>query len=248
MFCRSLDSKLTLDDQSRTFRLKKLADKARNLFNRPGLFDAREIQALLDFIDQLWFSGALVHAIREMYGPIKIKLEIPAFLRKNTRKPPAGAVYKHNHRLILAMNRPLFYELFREHSLEPPNGYHVGGVVRTNLPDCVSHVLCHEIVHLVLLVCNHKDKSKPHPTVFRDMCLAYFDHTVEKHGLVPGLIHNSDFVSTRRLAKPGSRVLVFVRNTWIPATIVRIGRMYAEVQDQAGQSNRVHIGLVRLAE
>jgi hypothetical protein len=157
-------------------------------------------------------------------------------------------VYQRKGAFVLALNRSLFYKLFDGISLGQFGGYHVGGVVRTSLVECVVHVLCHEIVHLVILVCNHKDKSKPHPTVFKDMSLAYFGHTVEKHGLVPGLVHEADFVSTRRLARPGVRALVFGRGGWTLVTIVYIGRLYVQVRDQQGKIARVHIGLIKLSE
>ena len=247
MLCPILGRNLTLDADTRTLRLSDLTFFGNSLIGSDGNFDLSEVSALISMVDQLWFSNSLLKLVDQKYGPLKVKLDVPRFLLKDVRKPPAGVVYQVKRKFTLAINRPLLYKLFKKgHETMINSGYHVGGVVRRSLVDCLIHVLCHELVHLVIQVCDHKDKRKPHPMVFSEMSRAFFGHTVEKHGLVPGLLHEDDFLSIRAQARPGKRVMMFVHGDWVSAIVVQAGRLYARVLDDHGRTVRVHIGLIKV--
>ncbi len=243
----SLFSGTLLNPKQRDARLTKLISTVETLLDQNPL-NKKVIYDTIRYIDQLWFRGQLLPLVNNKYGPIRVTLRVPLNIQNYSPQAVAGAVFIKKGGIYFMLNRQLFDTLFLPENKPQElkeNGYHVGGVVRTTRAECVAHVICHEVVHLLMMVCDKDEIEDQHNLFFKNISFACFGHTTEKHGLVQGLLHTMSLQELKLHISAGQDVLRFLNGRWVLVKVTKKGGSHTTVEDQEGNVHRVHIGFLK---
>lgn len=238
---RILKTKLKADAIEQRF--SALKSQAEAGWNPQGQFTAAWLRRTVKHIDELWYEGRMLVALRSAYKRVDIGLGL-----KNRDDRIAGYVQECNgdDEISLHMNQKLFSEL---EFGQGPYGYHSGGLLCKERLVCFLHVLLHETVHLLFCMLEKLrmcPKMRDHGSYFNRVVLNLFGQTDSQHGLLPGYQQTSDLQTLRRCVLPGSQVEYFSRGKWTQGTVIRRGSKWVYVRDTSGAEIKAHIGLIRL--
>jgi len=238
-----LDRKLT--DAEIRQRIETLTQWAKKTLPKDGNFNLAWLGQLMRRIDDLWYDGKLLAALTQHYNGLVLRAYVDV-------ETVAGYVKenKNGTKIYLHMNRALFTELFAKKSKV---AYHAGGLLCEDLFTCFLHVLLHESVHLLLMLCDKLGERKEinhHGQDFNRAIRNWFGHQEQQHGLIPGFHQTHDMDTIKKYAQPGALVDIFDNGHWIPARVVKRSRKHVEAKEccksRGSRTLDVHLGLVRV--
>jgi len=227
-------------------KLQELYDWSRETFPDDGCFTFQWLDQLIRKIDHLWFEDRLIQEVTDTYGGLMLRMDID-------EDRIAGFVMesKDRKKVFLHLNRNLFHTLFLAKDSKPVK-YHSGGLLCEDRFLCLLHVLLHEIVHLLLTVCDKRgwrDDSDHHGEEFKQIIYNMYRQTDAQHGLIPGMHQYHDLVTIKKRIKTGTRVFIFTSDQWIPAKVLALGDDWVQCHNLKTQKQfKVHPGLIRFEE
>lgn len=212
-------------------------------FPSNGKFRVQDLQRVIEKIDNLWFQNKLIQEIKDNYD----KFELLTHSKEDSELRIGGWVSESTTRkkITLFMNQKLYTILFTEGS----KGYHAGGLVCNSKFLCFLHVLLHELVHIILSICDkqgHRPDEKHHSKEFQKMVLHLFGHTSPKHGLIYGYSQTLSLAEIIKRIKRGVKAEAFVNGTWIYGEIMQVTNNKVTIKElQTSNYYSIEYGLLR---
>lgn len=140
-----------------------------------------DVMKMFRIVDKIFFGNAIQKIIRK--NNIAMHFSVSAKLTST-----AGYCQKYNdHKYKITLSLPVTRKLFIDtNNIQNQNlQYHMGGIVCRNKVECIYHVMCHEIIHLINMIeCNDLVETvRGHTGIFKKMVYNIFGHTNCHHSL-----------------------------------------------------------------
>lgn len=242
----------------------------------PTHISLKWLSELIDKIDELWFDHLLLWTARQLYKQVKIQIS------NNTDMLVAAYVLerKKGKELLILLHARVFLQLDfhddddeKTHSsaraTKSENDHHhheqddcechfqgdafqAGGKKCTNRIQCMTQILCHEMIHVLLTMWNRIHNkplpANPHHEGFQHLVWRYFQHDDSQHGLIKGLKHKYTLEEIKQKVNqsPNEPVCFLFENIYLigrPIRSLKENNMM-EVQSMSGDVYEVHLGLL----
>lgn len=226
------------------------------------------LKELIHLIDILWFDDQLMHTLKAAYRHVTIKVS-------NRQDMSVAAYVLQRHRdqdLLILLHDRVFLQLDfdsydeKHQSSKSHDDHHTadkcechlngskfqtGGKLCSNRIQCMTQILCHELVHALLTVyrrlLNQPLPDDPHHEQFQQVVWRLFQHDDSQHGLMRGLKHKHELRETKQALEtdPSQPVCFLYQNQFLIGQVKRmLPDNLVELESHRGDTYEVHLGLL----